>query len=119
MMRPVVVLPADIDVPISSTTGIEKWVSGVGGTKSSIVSFRRSRSTCPEYLKLISRGSVGATDRALPNSPAPVSASIEPSSPMAAQSPVASSVAARLPNAPTAGVPSIASMIRPFVSSNL
>jgi hypothetical protein len=81
-MRPVVVLPADIDVPMRSTTGIAKCVSGVGGTKSSIVSFCPSRSTCPEYLKLMSRGNVGATDRALPNSPAAVSASIEPSSPM-------------------------------------
>jgi hypothetical protein len=42
-----VVLPADMEVPSSNTTGSSKERSGAGGTKSCMVAFSPSTKTCP------------------------------------------------------------------------
>jgi hypothetical protein len=62
-------------------------------------------------------GSNSEVEVALPSRPAPVSATISSSSPIARQLPTPSSVAARSPNAPTTRSPGKSSAMRPvFVS---
>ncbi len=111
------VLPADIDVPISRSTGARGMSAGSCSTKSRILSFCPSRVTWPRYTIGVSGLSHVDIDVASPNSPAPVSACISPVTLVWHQSPTTSSVAERLPSAPITMSPATASTRRPFAIS--
>jgi hypothetical protein len=116
--RAVVVLPADIEVPTSRITGAVGTAGATGSTKSRMLSLRPPRVTWPRYTIGVSGLSQVDSEVASPNRPAPVSACISPVTLVWLQSPTTSSVAERLPSAPTTKSPATASTSRPLAISN-
>ena len=111
------VLPDDIDVPISSTTGMSSDPGAAGVTKSIMFTLASCRTIWPKYSRRIRSGSIGEIEVARPNKPALVRASSWRSPRVARQSPTPSRVAERLPSAPTSRSPRTSSAMRPvFVS---